>query len=169
MVKSKKIFNILKKKIFNHNANIAVIGLGYVGLPLVNLIQEKKFNVIGYDLDKKKISLLKKKKNYIPYLKFNFSKRVTFTNNIKDIENVDIVIIAVPTPLKNKQPNLKYLKNFINAFKDNKFAFINYPAQSSKTFSHSGEYGFEMFPEEAKFIFVNAKFAVKGSLGVGDP
>ena len=62
MVKSKKIFNILKKKIFNHNANIAVIGLGYVGLPLVNLIQEKKFNVIGYDIDKKKISLLKKKK-----------------------------------------------------------------------------------------------------------
>ena len=119
MQPAKKIFSNLKKKINSTSAKIAVVGLGYVGLPIVNLIQKKKYNVIGFDVDEKKINLLKKKKNYIPYLKLNFSKKVKFSNEIKDIEIADIIIIALPTPLKNKKPDLKNLEIFINNFEDN--------------------------------------------------
>lgn len=119
MQPAKKNFSNLKKKINNTSAKIAVVGLGYVGLPIVNLIQKKKYNVIGFDVDEKKINLLKKKKNYIPYLKLNFSKKVKFSNEIKDIEIADIIIIALPTPLKNKKPDLKNLEIFINNFEDN--------------------------------------------------
>ena len=108
------------QKINNTSAKIAVIGLGYVGLPIVNLIQKKKYNVIGFDVDNKKINLLKKKKkNYIPYLKLNFSKKVNFSNEIKDVENADIIIVALPTPLKNKKPDLKNLEIFVKNFGDN--------------------------------------------------
>lgn len=116
---SKIIFSTLRKKINSTSAQIAVVGLGYVGLPIVNLIQKKKYNVIGYDIDKKKINLLQNKKNYIPYLKLNFSKKVKFSFEIKDIENTDIIIIALPTPLKNKKPDLNNLEIFVRKFGDN--------------------------------------------------
>jgi UDP-N-acetyl-D-glucosamine dehydrogenase len=75
MQPAKKIFSNLKKKINNTSAKIAVVGLGYVGLPIVNLIQKKKYNVIGFDVDEKKINLLKKKKKLYPILKVKFFKK----------------------------------------------------------------------------------------------
>jgi len=116
---SKKNFEKLKKKILKKTVNVSVVGLGYVGLPLANLIQNKKFNVIGYDVDKNKIKSLNNKKNYIPHLKLNFSNKISFTHNIDDIKKVDIVIIALPTPLKKKRPNLEFLKKFIDEFEKN--------------------------------------------------
>jgi len=116
---SKKNFEKLKKKILKKTVNVSVVGLGYVGLPLANLIQKNKFNVVGYDIDKNKIKSLNQKKNYIPYLKFNFSNRIAFTYDIDDIKKSDIVIIALPTPLKNKKPNLEYIKKFVDKFEKN--------------------------------------------------
>ena len=75
MQPAKKIFSNLKKKINSTSAKIAVVGLGYVGLPIVNLIQKKKYNVIGFDVDEKKINLLKKKKKLYPILKIKFFKK----------------------------------------------------------------------------------------------
>jgi len=57
------IKNIQKKKV-----KIGVIGLGYVGLPLVCLFLQNKYKVIGFDNDKKKIRNLKNKKSYIKHL-----------------------------------------------------------------------------------------------------
>lgn len=59
---SKKNFEKLKKKILKKTVNVSVVGLGYVGLPLANLIQKNKFNVVGYDIDKNKIKSLNQKK-----------------------------------------------------------------------------------------------------------
>jgi UDP-N-acetyl-D-galactosamine dehydrogenase len=99
------INKILKKK-------IAIIGLGYVGLPLA-LAFGKKYHVLGYDLNKKRINELKKKidKNLeIKKKEFIKSKFIQFTNFEKDLRGYDIFIITVPTPVtKNKKPNLRLL------------------------------------------------------------
>ena len=59
----------LKKKILNKKIDIAIIGLGYVGLELALNIAKKKYNVIGFDKNKKKIELIKKNKSPINTIK----------------------------------------------------------------------------------------------------
>lgn len=93
---------------------LAIIGLGYVGLPLA-LAFAKKRNVIGFDVEKTRIKQLKSgydrnfenTKNTIQKI-----KKVKFTNNEKDLERANCFIITVPTPIdKNKKPDLKPLIN----------------------------------------------------------
>ncbi len=90
-----------------------VIGLGYVGLPLlINL--SKKFRIVGFDNDKTRISKLRKSidifKEYNKKILKN--KNLYYSNNLKDIKESNFYIIAVPTPIyRNKKPNLSYLKN----------------------------------------------------------
>ena len=90
-----------------------VIGLGYVGLPiLLNL--SKKFRTIGFDANKKRITDLRNSKDtFNEFKKKDFvKKKFFFTNNIFKIKNANFYIVAVPTPiLKNKNPNLAHLKN----------------------------------------------------------
>ena len=89
-----------------------VIGLGYVGLPiLLNL--SKKIKTIGFDINKKRISDLKNYKDtFNEFNKIDFiKKKFFFTNKISDIKDANFYIIAVPTPiLKNTQPDLTCLK-----------------------------------------------------------
>jgi len=94
------------------NNKIAILGLGYVGLPLA-LAFGKKFNTIGFDINKNRVkelnnkidsNLLSKKKT------FNKAKKLFFSSNQKDLKNFNIFIITVPTPVKkNKTPDLSYL------------------------------------------------------------
>jgi UDP-N-acetyl-D-galactosamine dehydrogenase len=93
---------------------LAIIGLGYVGLPLA-LAFAKKRNVIGFDVEKTRIKQLKKgydrnfenTKDTIQKI-----KKIKFTNYEKDLERANCFIITVPTPIdKNKKPDLKPLIN----------------------------------------------------------
>ncbi len=94
------------------NLKLAIIGLGYVGLPLALEFSKKK-NVIGFDIDKKRIRelTLGKDKN----LEFNkeelrFSKQLYFTDKLEDLKSANCFIITVPTPVdKFKKPDLKSL------------------------------------------------------------
>ena len=110
-------FNDLKKKINAKKAAIGVIGLGYVGLPLALLYLKKKFKVIGFDIDKKKIENLRIRKSYLSHISDNQLKKslkinFTATNNFKLINKIDIIILCLPTPLTNKLiPDLSYIKN----------------------------------------------------------
>ena len=92
--------------------NLAVIGLGYVGLPLALEFAKKKI-VIGFDLEKKRINQLKSKidKNLeISRNEFEKAKKVKFTYNKKDLKSANCFIITVPTPIdKFKRPDLKPL------------------------------------------------------------
>ena len=93
--------------------NIAIIGLGYIGLPLA--IEFSKFHkVIGFDINKKRINELKKgvdKTNEI-IIKKEIFKKINFTDNVQLLKNSNVFIITVPTPVKkNKTPDLSYLKN----------------------------------------------------------
>lgn len=91
---------------------IAIIGLGYVGLPLALAFGEK-FNTTGFDINKDRIKELKNKndKNLLSSSQsFYKSKKLKFSSNPKDLRNSNIFIIAVPTPIKkNKKPDLSYL------------------------------------------------------------
>ena len=101
---------ILKKK----NLKIAIIGLGYVGLPLALEFAKKK-SIIGFDISKDRINELKSGKDR--NLEFNKHelknlKRLNFTNKVEDIKSSNCFIITVPTPIDQfRKPNLRPLLN----------------------------------------------------------
>lgn len=90
-----------KKTIYKFNYKAAIIGLGYVGMPLF-IESIKYFNTKGFDIDHTKISNFKKKnKKLNKYL----------TSNIENLSDCNLFIICVPTPIKNNHaPNLNFLK-----------------------------------------------------------
>jgi len=93
---------------------IAIIGLGYVGLPLA-LEFGKKSKVIGFDINNNRVSELKNgNDSTLEATPEDIASSIflTFTTNPKDLKNCNIYIIAVPTPIdQNKQPDLKSLKD----------------------------------------------------------
>lgn len=97
---------------------VAVVGLGYVGLPLVNLCGKKGFNVIGYDIDSDWVKDIEANKFDVAGVNNNkFSnlvdeKQVVLTDKPGDLANADIILITVPTPLNEyKDPDLSYVKS----------------------------------------------------------
>ena len=94
---------------------ISIVGLGYVGLPLLLQIAKKK-KVFGYDTNKKRINqLLKGIDDYNEHSSQeikNVKKNLIITSDSKKIKNSDLFIITVPTPVDNKnQPDLKFILN----------------------------------------------------------
>ena len=91
---------------------ICIIGTGYVGLPLA-IEFGKYFQTIAFDINKKKINLLKKKQDktkQISNLQFLKSNKLKFSSNINDLDQSNIYIVTVPTPiLKNNNPDLSKL------------------------------------------------------------
>lgn len=103
----------MSMSIFKDKPTIAVIGLGYVGLPLI-AASAKLFNSIGYDIDKTRVTNLN---NYIDTsgeidfetLK-NINKNIFYTTEPETIKDADIVIVTVPTPVdKNNRPDYSHL------------------------------------------------------------
>ena len=98
----------------NNNLKIAVMGLGYVGLPLFTEMS-KKFNVFGFDTDKKKIKDLKNNVDVTGELSSlqlkNLNKNKIFSQ-LNKLENIDVFIVTVPTPINiKKKPDLSILHN----------------------------------------------------------
>jgi len=93
---------------------IAVIGLGYVGLPLAVAFSEKGFNVLGFDVNSEKINIYKKgidPTNEVGKERLAKST-IRFSSNPDDLKEVSFYIIAVPTPvLKNKIPDLRPIES----------------------------------------------------------
>jgi UDP-N-acetyl-D-glucosamine dehydrogenase len=96
-------------------AKIAVVGLGYVGLPLIFALY-KKFKVIGFDIDEHKISCLKNNKSYIKNFTsedieiLNASNRFECSSDFNILSKADAILICVPTPLtKNREPDMSYI------------------------------------------------------------
>ncbi len=114
----------LLKKIGNKKAKIGVIGLGYVGLPLAIEFANAGYTVYGVDLLQEKINMLKKGKSYILDVKSNDvkknikEKRFFPSTDFSNIKKVDIVSIAVPTPLrKSKDPDTSYITKAMDSIK----------------------------------------------------
>jgi UDP-N-acetyl-D-glucosamine dehydrogenase len=106
----------LKQKIESRNATAAVIGLGYVGLPLVIEIAAARFKVIGIDLDRTKIAHLRAGNSYISDVPSAAVARAVNdgqfrpTSDFSALGHVDAVSICVPTPLsKSRDPDISFI------------------------------------------------------------
>ena len=109
----------LLRKIEKRSAHIGIIGLGYVGLPLVLRYCEEGFRVKGFDVDRGKVKKLNSGRSYIKHI---LSKNIKQARNQKlfeattdysKLKQADCIIICVPTPLKkNKEPDLSYIKSY---------------------------------------------------------
>lgn len=96
------------------NTKIAVIGLGYVGLPLA-VEFGKKLNTVGFDINSKRIEELLDNKDStkeVTKIELKNSCNLTFTNDVADLTESNIYIVTVPTPIdKHKNPDLTPLIN----------------------------------------------------------
>lgn len=109
-------FPMLLDKITTKTATIGVVGLGYVGLPLVKAVHDAGYPVIGFDVDKSKIDLLARGHSYLKHLGDDFAQslyksgRFKPTTTERDLAQADIIILCVPTPLgKHREPDLSYV------------------------------------------------------------
>lgn len=108
----------LAAKIENKTARIGVIGLGYVGLPLLRAFWQAGFPVLGFDIDQSKIDKLKRGDAYLKHLGDNFVRdmaasgaRFDATADFKRLGEPDAIIVCVPTPLgKHLEPDLSYIE-----------------------------------------------------------
>jgi len=106
----------LRNKIQTKEAHIGVIGLGYVGLPLVIEYCKAGFHVTGFDIDEKKISSLGKGKSYIKHIEDSLISQCfplfIPTTDFAKLSEMDCIILCVPTPLnKNREPDMSYVFN----------------------------------------------------------
>ena len=94
------------------NKKIAIIGLGYVGLPLA-VAFSKKFSVLGFDVNVDRINELKSGKDStleITDLELNAASKLVYSNSENDLESSNVYIVTVPTPIdKFKRPDLNPL------------------------------------------------------------
>ncbi len=107
----------LLEKINSKTAVVGIVGLGYVGLPLGLEFALNGFNVIGYDVDEKKIPVLKNGKSYIKHISGERIKsavesgKFDATTDFSRLPEADAVIICVPTPLDNhREPDMSYVE-----------------------------------------------------------
>ena len=108
----------LQKKIADRKVVVGVIGLGYVGLPLVREFCGAGIRVWGFDIDKRKIRMLKAGQTYIEHLPGRFFQdlikkgRFTPTADMNQLTKPDAILIAVPTPLdKMRDPDMSYIEH----------------------------------------------------------
>ncbi|HSN76324.1 MAG TPA: nucleotide sugar dehydrogenase, partial [Anaerolineae bacterium] len=118
----------LLTKIHDHSATVAIIGLGYVGLPLAVAFAESGLRVIGIDIDPSKVDVINQGRSYIsdipserlvplvhhsPFTDspiHQSSPRLTATTDYSVLAGCDVAIICVPTPLnKTRDPDVRYL------------------------------------------------------------
>jgi UDP-N-acetyl-D-glucosamine dehydrogenase len=106
----------LIKKLKNKDAKMAILGLGYVGLPLAVVFAEAGFNVTGVDPDPRKIEAIKKGESYIPDVKSeSLAKLVkdgkfSATTDFSVLKEMDAVSICVPTPLRQTgDPDMTFI------------------------------------------------------------
>ena len=112
-------------KIDDKSAKIGVIGLGYVGLPLAIEFTNAGFNVIGVDIDQKKVDLINSGKNYISDIQDSLLNEAVNKNLLKAttdfsiVQNLDAISICVPTPLnKEKNPDISYIVSVMEEIKN---------------------------------------------------
>ncbi len=118
-MKKSHIFINLKNKIKRKKNIVGIMGLGYVGLPLAMAFSLSKIKTIGYDINKKRVALLKRKKSYLSSVSDDIIRKTyknfDTTSNVEDLSKSDVIIICVPTPINEttKIPILKHVKEVI--------------------------------------------------------
>ncbi|NJN80075.1 MAG: UDP-N-acetyl-D-glucosamine dehydrogenase, partial [Anaerolineales bacterium] len=106
----------LIKKLKTKDATVAILGLGYVGLPLAVVFAEAGFNVTGVDPDQRKVDAIAKGESYIPDVKSNklaklvSDGKLSATTDFSILSDMDAVSICVPTPLRQTgDPDMTFI------------------------------------------------------------
>jgi len=104
---------------------IGVIGLGYAGLPLALLCAKNNFKVLGFDIDEKKVEKISKGECYISYLnskdviKAVKRKNLSVTTDFSRLDEPDVIIICVPTPLtQQRDPDMSHIIQTVRQIRD---------------------------------------------------
>lgn len=107
----------LLEKIQNKNSVVGVIGLGYVGLPLIEAYISAGFSAIGFDVDTSKVDSLLNGQSYIAHIEhakiqgWLDTKKFDATVDMSRLAEADVILICVPTPLSDsRDPDLKYVE-----------------------------------------------------------
>lgn len=102
--------------ISDRNCTVGIIGLGYVGLPLIDAFTNAGFRCLGFDVDTRKVESLKRGESYIKHIESSkiagWLERELFdaTDDMKRLSEPDALLICVPTPLDDaRDPDLKYV------------------------------------------------------------
>ena len=113
---------LLLDRIRSKKANVGVIGLGYVGLPLALEFARHGFSVTGFDVDETKARAINAGRSYIPDVASGDlgavvnSGKLRATSDMSGLAGMDVIDIAVPTPLrKTKDPDLSYVVKAVEA------------------------------------------------------
>ena len=113
-----KMTNKLLKKIEEKEYTVGIVGLGYVGLPLMWTFHQKGFPVIGFDIDEKKIDCIDKGVPYIKHLDQDMmgalsdSDHCDATTDFEKVKEADCLLLCVPTPLdNNREPDMSYVES----------------------------------------------------------
>ncbi len=108
----------LQQKIRNRTATVGVVGLGYVGLPLMRAFFQAGFPVLGFDVDQSKIEMLRTGKSYLKHLGEDFvqemsqSPKFVASSNPDELAAADVIILCVPTPLgTHGEPDMSYIES----------------------------------------------------------
>ena len=107
----------LTEKIGSKEAKIGIIGLGYVGLPLAIEFCRAGYRVTGFDIDGKKVAMLREGRSYIRHIDASAlareaDGRFTATTDFSRLAEMDCILICVPTPLnRNREPEMAYVFN----------------------------------------------------------
>lgn len=111
----------LLNSIQTREARIGIVGMGYVGLPLALLFTEQRFPITGFDVDAKKVSTINEGGSYIkriPATEIQMARSGGFsaTSDYSRVEEMDVMIICVPTPLNEyHEPDLSYVVGTIRS------------------------------------------------------
>lgn len=107
---------LISQNISNRNFKVGIIGLGYVGLPLLWTFHNSEFQVTGFDVDESKISSLKNGLSYIKHFtndqieQLKDSDKCDITSDFSVLSKMDAIIICVPTPLDDyREPDMSYV------------------------------------------------------------
>ncbi len=110
------MLNHLLRKIEKKEYRIGIIGLGYVGLPLLWTFHNEGMQVIGFDIDKTKVESLKEGRSYIKHLGKNMmqelakSNRCDATTDFSRLSEADAILMCVPTPLdRHREPDMSFI------------------------------------------------------------
>src|SRR5262249_20000837 len=107
----------LSELISSRKARVGVVGLGYVGLPLISAFHSAGFDVIGFDVDPAKIGQLQRGETYLRHLGERFvaqmreAGRFEATSDFRRLHEADAICICVPTPLGvHNEPDLSFVE-----------------------------------------------------------
>lgn len=109
-------FETLRTRIQNNQVVVGVVGLGYVGLPLVDAFVRAGIRAIGYDVDQQKIDKLNQGESYIGHIpseklqQWHEKNAFEATADINRLADADAILVCVPTPLtESRDPDLSYV------------------------------------------------------------